>query len=75
MIIGAGQQVCHPVVYPLFALMPLAFRAVTITAAIIADAEVTTAIAHIYMPAQCCCAALFNSPERLLLMNAKRKGR
>jgi hypothetical protein len=56
-----GQQLCFPVLYPLLSLPALAFRAMTITATIITDAQVTATGAAIDMTAQCSSAA---SPHR-----------
>jgi hypothetical protein len=73
MIVSAGQEVSFSFLYPFFALMPLAFGAMTVSATIIADADVATAVTHIYMSAQGCSAALNYSPQGLLLMDSEMK--
>jgi hypothetical protein len=69
MIIGAGQQVCFPFLYPFFPLMTLALWAMAVAATIIAYADVATAITGIYMATQSCCATVFDGSQSLLLMN------
>jgi hypothetical protein len=73
MIVSAWQQVSFPLLYPFLPLMALAFRAMAIPATIIADADIATCIAGIYMASQCCGAALFYSPQGLLLMDGERE--
>jgi len=58
MIVGAWQQISFPLPYPFFPFMTLAFRAMPVSATIIAYSYVATGITHIYMPAQCWGAAL-----------------
>lgn len=58
MIVGTGQQFLLPLLYPFPAFMSLAFRAVPVTAAIIADMYYATLRAYIHMTAQCRCTAL-----------------
>jgi len=69
MIVRAGQQVCLSLHYPLFPLMPLAFRAMAVPATIVADADSATLITGIHMTAKRSSSALRYSPQRLLLVN------
>lgn len=50
-IVGAWQQVCLALLYPLLALVPLAFRTVAVTAAIVTDVYRAALTACIYMSA------------------------
>jgi hypothetical protein len=58
MIVGAGQQFLLPLLYPLFPLVPLAFRAMPVTAAIVADMYYAALCTCVHMTAQCRCTAL-----------------
>ena len=69
MIVGAGQQVSFPTLYPLFPLMPLAPGAMAVPATVVADADSAALITGIHMTAKSGCSALRYSPQRLLLMN------
>jgi hypothetical protein len=57
MIIGAWKQVLRSTVYPLYALMSLAFGAMPVPATIIADNDGTALITCINMTSQSCSAA------------------
>ena len=69
MIVRAWQQVCLPLIYPLFPLMPLALRAMPVPATVIADADSATFITGVHMTAKSGCSALHYSPKGLVLMN------
>jgi hypothetical protein len=71
MKISAGQKVCFPLLYPRFSFMPLTLRAMPVAATVVADTDVATAITCIYMPAQGCCATVFECTECFLLMHIK----
>ena len=72
MIVSAWQQICFALLYPFFALMSLALRAMTIAATVVTDVYRTARTARIHMTAQSRCSALSNGSERFLLMNRKR---
>jgi hypothetical protein len=73
MIVSAGQQVSFSFLYPFFAFVPLAFRAMPVAATIVADADIATCVAGIYMAPQSCSAALGYSPQGFLLMDSEMK--
>ena len=55
------QKVCCALLYPFFTLVSLAFRAVSVAAAVVADFYYTTTIAYIYVSTQCRRAAASKS--------------
>ena len=72
MIVRARQQVFLALFYPFYTLMPLAFWAMPVSAAIVADGDVPAITTGIDMSAQGCRSAPGDGTQGLLLVDGKR---